>query len=99
MAFGIEELFGAYQLGKNASYGRYYLSSRSEFDALLIEMLPDSDAWVNTYVVVSGNFMFGTVEATATLVPWNTGTPGLSLPLSCPTAFASELFSFVHAFH
>lgn len=42
--FRIEELFGAYSLDKNPSYGRYYLASRPEYKDLLIESLLDSES-------------------------------------------------------
>lgn len=79
MNFRIEELFGAYSLGKNP--GQYYLASRPEFKDLLTESLPDSESWANTFVVVLGNFMFGPREVGNDPVQWNTGSPGLHLSL------------------
>ncbi|KAG5548684.1 hypothetical protein RHGRI_014136 [Rhododendron griersonianum] len=61
--FGIKELFGVYSLGKNPGYNQYYLANWLKNKDLLIEGLPDSESWANTFVVVSGNFMFGLREA------------------------------------
>lgn len=74
-------MLGAYSLGKNPCYGRYYLADRLEYKDLLIASLPDSKSWANTFVVVSGNFMFGPEEVGNDPVRWNTGSPGLHLSL------------------
>jgi hypothetical protein len=52
------ELFLMYNVGHNASYARYYFSTRPGFDHI-VSRLADSDKWGNDYVKVSGNFEFG----------------------------------------
>lgn len=70
-----------YSLGKNPGYSQYYLANWLKNKDLLIEGLPDSESWANTFVVVSGNFMFGLGEAGDDPVQWNTGSPSLHLSL------------------
>lgn len=81
LPFGLEELFGAYKVSRSGNPPRWYLSSRTKFEELLIEGLPDSEEWASSYVVVSGNFMFGPDEARDTPVQWQMGSPG-RYPLS-----------------
>lgn len=76
--FRMGELSGAWKLGMSGIYPCYNLSSRPEFEMLLINRLPNSEEWANTYVAVSGNFPVGQGEPHDTPIQWEKGTPSSS---------------------
>lgn len=47
-----------YNMGHNAMYDHYYLSTQPKFDHL-VTRLTDTDKWVTDFVKVSDNFKFG----------------------------------------
>lgn len=95
LLFGLAELFCAYKISRSGNPPRYYLSSRPEFLSLLVDGLPDSDEWADTYVCVFGNFMFGRGEAHDTPVQWTEGVPGLSPALLFCCFFCLQLPSYL----
>lgn len=76
LTFGLEELFGVYQVRVHRDYDRWYLSCRSGYDEFLINHMLDSEEWVSIYVLVTGNFIFEPSESPKMAVQFRTGTHG-----------------------
>ena len=55
------DLMLMYQVGKNATHQRYFMSTLPWFDQL-VTRLYDSEKWANVFVKVSGNFEWGPLE-------------------------------------
>jgi hypothetical protein len=56
------DLMLMYQVAKNATHNRYYMSTKPWFDQL-VTRLYDSEKWANTFVKVSGCFEWGPLES------------------------------------
>lgn len=55
LAFSVGDLFTIYSMSRNKDYGRYFFTTLPN-EAQIFKSLPDSDKWVDFYIVVTGNY-------------------------------------------
>lgn len=75
LIFGMLELFEIYSLSYNGAAGRRLFSVRGKYEHL-VHTLPDSDPFINDFVTVMGNFMFGPDEPLTNSVRFDVGNAG-----------------------